>query len=44
MNVDDSYEEFWKIYNSTFNRIFRVKCTRFNKNFHKIKNFMTRGL
>jgi hypothetical protein len=44
MNVDDSYEEFWNIYNTTFDRTFRVKRTRFNKNIHKIKNFMTRGL
>jgi hypothetical protein len=44
LDVDEAYEEFWQIYNTLFNRIFRVKRTRFNKNVHKMQNFMTRGL
>jgi hypothetical protein len=43
-NVDSSYEEFWKIYADMYNRIFSLKRTRFNKNIHKINNFMSAGL
>jgi len=43
-DVNEAYEEFWVSYNTLFNRIFRVKRTRFNKNIHKKQNFMTRGL
>jgi hypothetical protein len=43
-NVDDSYEEFWKIYSDIYNRNFTLKRMRFNKNIHKVNNFMTAGL
>jgi hypothetical protein len=44
LDVNEAYEEFWKVYNMLYNRIFRLKRTRFNKNIHKKQNFMTRGL
>jgi hypothetical protein len=43
-SVDEAYEEFWNIYNSAYNRNFPIKRQRFNKNKHKINNFMTNGL
>jgi hypothetical protein len=43
-SVDEAYEEFWTTYNGLYNRFFQVKRTRFNKNKHKIHNFMTNGL
>jgi hypothetical protein len=43
-SVDEAYEEFWTIYNGLYNRFFQIKQTRFNKNKHKIHNFMTNGL
>jgi hypothetical protein len=43
-SVDEAYEEFWNIYNSAYNRNFPIKRQRFNKNRHKINNFMTNGL
>jgi len=44
LDVDEAYEEFWGYYNTLFDRIFRLKRTRFNKNIHKKQNFMTRGI
>jgi hypothetical protein len=43
-NVDDSYEEFWKIYTDLYNRTFTLKRMRFNRNINKEKIFMTTGL
>jgi hypothetical protein len=43
-NVDDSYEEFWKIYSDIYNRNFTLKRMRLNRNIHKVNNFMTAGL
>jgi hypothetical protein len=43
-SVDEAYEEFWNIYNSAYNRNFPIKRQRFNKNRHKINNFMTNSL
>jgi hypothetical protein len=43
-NVDESYEEFWRIYTEIYNRNFTLKRMRFNKNIHKVNNFMTPGL
>jgi exonuclease III len=43
-NVDESYEEFWRIYTDIYNRNFTLKRMRFNKNIHKVNNFMTAGL
>jgi hypothetical protein len=42
--VDESFEKFWIIYKTNYNRIFKQKRTRFNKNIHKINKFMTPGL
>jgi hypothetical protein len=42
--VDEAFEEFWTVYKSNYNRIFKLKQTRFNKNIHKIQKFMTAGL
>jgi hypothetical protein len=44
INVDEAYEEFWKIYIDLYNRNFPLKRQRFNKNKHKLNNFMTNGL
>jgi hypothetical protein len=43
-SVDEAYEEFWKIYKETYNTKFPLKRVKFNKNIHKIQNFMTKGL
>jgi hypothetical protein len=43
-NVDEAYEEFWNIYKELYNSKFPLKRIRFNKNKHKIHNFMTNGL
>jgi hypothetical protein len=42
--VDEAFEEFWSVYKANYNRIFKLKRTRFNKNIHKIQKFMTAGL
>jgi hypothetical protein len=43
-DVDEAYDEFWSIYTGLFNQNFPLKKRRFNKNIHKIQNFMTNGL
>lgn len=43
-DVNLSYETFWKMYNDLFELHFPWTSTRFNRNFHKISNFMTKGL
>ena len=42
--VDEAYEEFWNIYSNSYNRNFPLMRKRFNRNKHKINNFMTNGL
>jgi uncharacterized protein len=42
--VDEAYEEFWNIYSNAYNRNFPLMRKRFNRNKHKINNFMTNGL
>jgi hypothetical protein len=43
-SVGEAYDEFWNTYNGLYNRFFQIKRIRFNKNKHKIHNFMTNGL
>ncbi len=43
-DVDEAYDEFWTLYNGLFNQNFPLKKRRFNKNVHKLQNFMTNGL
>ena len=43
-DVDTCYDQFWKIYTDTHDRIFPLTTSRFNKNIHKISDFMTTGL
>jgi len=42
--VDEAYEEFWNIYSNIYSRNFPLMRKRFNRNKHKINNFMTNGL
>jgi hypothetical protein len=42
--VDAAYDEFWNIYSLIYNQTFQAKRQRFNKNIHKLQNFMTNGL
>ena len=43
-DVDSCYDQFWKIYTDIHDRIFPLTTSRFNKNIHKISEFMTTGL
>ena len=43
-NVDDCYNAFWTIYKPLFYIHFPLTTTNFNRNIHKISNFMTKGL
>jgi hypothetical protein len=43
-DIDLAYDAFWSTYNSLYITNFPVKRIRFNKNRHKINNFMTGGL
>ena len=43
-NVDDCYNAFWTLYSSLFDIHFPLTTTNFNRNIHKISNFMTKGL
>jgi hypothetical protein len=43
-DVNIAYEEFWNLYNTTFNDCFPFTRTKFNKNIHKKNEFMTNGL
>jgi hypothetical protein len=42
--VDAAYDEFWNIYSLVYNQTFQIKRQRFNRNIHKLQNFMTNGL
>jgi len=44
INVDEAYDEFWKTYTLLYDQKFPLKRKRFNKNIHKLQNFMTNGL
>ena len=47
INSDDpneSYNLFWSDFNLLFNQNFPIKRSKFNKNIHKISNYMTQGL
>jgi hypothetical protein len=43
-NINKAYDEFWSKYNAIFEQKFPLHRTRFNKNVHKLQNFMTNGL
>ena len=43
-NVDESYEIFWNDFKPLYEIHFPTKTVPFNKNVHKINNFMTKGL
>lgn len=43
-DVDESYDIFWEDFKSIFEMCFPVRKHRFNRNVHKINNFMTAGL
>ena len=42
--VDDCYDKFWDIYSTLHDLHFPLTTVKFNKNFHKISEFMTPGL
>jgi hypothetical protein len=43
-NINEAYDVFWNKYNAIFERKFPLCRVRFNKNIHKLQNFMTNGL
>jgi hypothetical protein len=43
-NVNSSFDKFWEIFNTLYDLHFPLKNVKFNKNVHKINNFMTKGL
>lgn len=43
-DVDSCYDIFWEIFNTLYDLHFPKVRMRFNKNLHKICNFMTKGL
>jgi hypothetical protein len=43
-NVDRCYELFWSKFKSLYDEHFPVVKTRFNRNYHRIADFMTQGL
>ena len=43
-DVDTSYDQFWDTYKTLHDQHFPLTLTRFNKNVHKISDFMTYGL
>jgi len=42
--IDKAYDEFWEIFKTAYDINFPVKTVKFNRNIHKINNFMTSGL
>ena len=44
IDVDSCYDQFWKIYTNLNDLHFPLTSVKFNKNFHKISDFMTLGL
>jgi hypothetical protein len=43
-DVDTCYDLFWSDFKTLYDLRFPVKTIRFNRNYHKINNFMTTGL
>ncbi len=43
-NVNMAYESFWRQYREIFDATFPLTELKFNKNMHKVNNFMTAGL
>jgi hypothetical protein len=43
-DVDQAYSEFWNCYKACHDTNFPLKRKRFNKNYHKLQQFMTAGL
>jgi hypothetical protein len=43
-DVDTCYDLFWNDFKTLYDLRFPVKTIRFNRNYHKINNFMTTGL
>jgi hypothetical protein len=43
-DVDGSFDKFWTIFHDLYNLHFPKKVVKFNKNYHKINNYMTTGL
>jgi hypothetical protein len=43
-NVDDCYELFWNKFKTLYDVHFPVVKTRFNRNYHRVAEFMTQGL
>ena len=43
-DVNDCYEKFWSIYTQLHDNNFPFSTGRFNRNFHRISDFMTTGL
>ena len=43
-NVDIAYGNFWDIFKTLFDINFPATRKKFNKNFHKINGYMTKGL
>ena len=44
IDVDSCYDQFWKIYTDLHDLHFPLTTSRFNKNLHRISDFMTTGL
>ena len=43
-DVDDAFDGFWDIFSTFYNLSFPLKKVKFNKNIHKVNQFMTKGL
>jgi len=43
-NVDEAFDGFWDIFSTFFNISFPIQKVKFNKNIHKVNQFMTKGL
>jgi len=43
-DTDSAFDVFWEIFYPLLELYFPIKKAKFNKNFHKINNFMTEGL
>ena len=43
-DTDDCYNKFWTLYSLLFDMHFPLTTTNFNRNVHRVSNFMTKGL
>ena len=43
-DANESFKNFWEDFHPLFNLFLPKKTTRFNKNYHKINDFLTKGL